>query len=94
MLLNQASNKTHTQVSRERERAYCPSHCHTKFDRHLKHIYNKKKKERRKINFWQWHRTLALQCYITLSNSTFNIGRKTSVKTFFDCREALSNFTP
>ena len=46
MLLNQASNKTHTQVSREREREYCPSHCHTKFDRHLKHIYNKKKKKK------------------------------------------------
>ena len=50
MLLNQASNKTHTQVSRERERererAYCPSHCHTKFDRHLKHLYNEKKRKK------------------------------------------------
>ena len=40
MLLNQASNKTHTQI--ERERAYCPSHCHARFDRHLKHICNEK----------------------------------------------------
>ena len=92
MLLKQASNKTQRERERERERAYCPSHCHTRFGRHLRHICNEKK--RRKISFWQWHRTLAFPCYIALSISTFNIGRKTSVKTFFDCREALSNFTP
>ena len=45
MLLKQASNKTHTQRERERERAYCPSHCHTRFDRHLRHATKKREEK-------------------------------------------------
>ena len=67
MLLNQDSNTTHTEVEREHIALYIAMH--TRFDKHLKHICNekKKKKEIRKIKektFWQGIQLLHLYLFL------------------------------
>ena len=81
------------QRERERERAYCPLHFHTRVDVYLKHICNEKNTHTHNILAMAQNSCTYISLTLTL-DSCFNIGRKTSVKTLFDDIEALSSFTP